>query len=141
MRFVFCGGSIFTAQKILLQTVKLLNPALFFLLSVLAECARVCTKRFWWCQVLCNTMDCSPLAPMSMGFSRQEYWSGLPCPPPEDLPEVLNPHLLHVLRWQAGSLSLAPLGKPSILVIGDLFVEIEITSTFSRRAVSLIFTN
>ena len=77
MRFVFCGGSIFTAQKILLQTVKLLNPALFFLLSVLAECARMCTKRFWWCQVLCNTMDCSPLAPMSMGFSRQEYWNGL----------------------------------------------------------------
>ena len=22
-----------------------------------------------------------PLAPLSMGFSRQEYWSGLPCPP------------------------------------------------------------
>ena len=26
------------------------------------------------------------LAPPSMGFSRQEYWSGLPCPPPGDLP-------------------------------------------------------
>ena len=25
-------------------------------------------------------------APLSMGFSRQEYWSGLPFPPPEDLP-------------------------------------------------------
>jgi len=25
-------------------------------------------------------------APPSMGFSRQEYWSGLPCPPPWDLP-------------------------------------------------------
>ena len=25
-------------------------------------------------------------APLSMGFSRQEYWSGLPCPPPRDLP-------------------------------------------------------
>ena len=25
-------------------------------------------------------------APMSMGFSRQEYWSGLPLPTPEDLP-------------------------------------------------------
>ena len=25
-------------------------------------------------------------APLSMGFSRQEYWSGLPCPPPWDLP-------------------------------------------------------
>ena len=24
--------------------------------------------------------------PLSMGFSRQEYWSGLPCPPPEVLP-------------------------------------------------------
>ena len=25
-------------------------------------------------------------APLFMGFSRQEYWNGLPCPPPEDLP-------------------------------------------------------
>ena len=25
-------------------------------------------------------------APLSMGFSRQEYWSGFPCPPPGDLP-------------------------------------------------------
>ena len=27
-------------------------------------------------------------APLSMGFSRQEYWGGLPCPPPEDLPNL-----------------------------------------------------
>ena len=26
-------------------------------------------------------------APLSMGFSRQEYWSGLPCPPPGNLPD------------------------------------------------------
>ena len=26
-------------------------------------------------------------APLSMGFSRQEYWSGLSCPPPGDLPD------------------------------------------------------
>ena len=25
--------------------------------------------------------------PLSVGFSRQEYWSGLPCPPPGDLPD------------------------------------------------------
>ena len=25
--------------------------------------------------------------PLSMGFSKQEYWSGLPCPPPRDLPD------------------------------------------------------
>ena len=32
-------------------------------------------------------MDCSHEAPLSMGFSRQECWSGLPCPPPGDLPD------------------------------------------------------
>ena len=26
-------------------------------------------------------------APLSVGFSRQEYWSGLACPPPGDLPD------------------------------------------------------
>ena len=26
-------------------------------------------------------------APLSMGFSSQEYWSGLPCPSPGDLPD------------------------------------------------------
>ena len=36
---------------------------------------------------LCNPMDCVAYqAPLSMGFSRQEYWSGLPCPSPGDLP-------------------------------------------------------
>ena len=49
-----------------------------------------------------------------MGFSRQEYWSGLPCPPPGIFPsQGLNPCLLHLLHWQAGSLSLMPPGKPS----------------------------
>ena len=31
-------------------------------------------------------MDCNLPAPLSMEFSRQEYWSGLPFPTPEDLP-------------------------------------------------------
>ena len=31
-------------------------------------------------------MDCSHQAPLSLGFSRQEYWSGLPFPSPGDLP-------------------------------------------------------
>ena len=38
-------------------------------------------------------------APPSMGFSRQEYWSGLPFPPPGDLPDLgikpMSPCLLH----------------------------------------------
>ena len=43
------------------------------------------------CPTLCDPMDCSSAmqdrhAPLSMGFFRQEYCSGLPCPPPGDLP-------------------------------------------------------
>ena len=32
-----------------------------------------------------RTMACQ--APLSVGFSRQEYWSGIPCPPSGDLPD------------------------------------------------------
>ena len=43
-------------------------------------------------------------APLSMGFSRQEYWNGLPCPPPGDLSHPgSNLHLLCLLHWQEGS--------------------------------------
>ena len=37
------------------------------------------------CLTLCNPMDCSLPGSLSMGFSRQEYWSASPCPPPGDL--------------------------------------------------------
>ena len=39
------------------------------------------------CSTLYDPMDCSSLALLSMGFSRQEYWSGLPCLPPGGLPD------------------------------------------------------
>ena len=52
-------------------------------------------------------------APLSMGFYRREYWSGLPFPPPGNL---LNPgsrpSLSHLLHRQTGSLPLAPPGYP-----------------------------
>ena len=48
-----------------------------------------------------------------MGFSQREYWSGLPLPPPGDLPDpgMEAVHLMS-LRRQLGSLPLAPPGKP-----------------------------
>ena len=46
-----------------------------------------------------------------MGFSTQEYWSGLPCPSPGNLPNPLNPVLLSPMHWQVSSLPLAPPGK------------------------------
>ena len=39
---------------------------------------------------LCDPMDCTYQAPLSLGFSRQQYWSGLPCPHPGDCP---NPEI------------------------------------------------
>ena len=39
------------------------------------------------CRTLCDPMDYSPQAPLSMEFPRQEYWSGLPYSPPGDLPD------------------------------------------------------
>ena len=42
-------------------------------------------------------------APLSMGFSRQEYWSGLPCPPPGDLPDPgIKPESLTSPTFPAG---------------------------------------
>ena len=38
------------------------------------------------CRTLCDPVD-PPGSPPSMGFSRQEYWSGLPFPSPADLPD------------------------------------------------------
>ena len=39
------------------------------------------------CLTLGDPMGHSPQAPLSMRFPWQEYWSGLPCPPPRDLPD------------------------------------------------------
>ena len=54
---------------------------------------------------------------LSMGFPRQEYWSGWPCTPPGDLPgpEIEPESLTSNLHWQVGSLPLAPPGKPTKL--------------------------
>ena len=38
------------------------------------------------CLDFCNPIDCSLQASLPMGFSRQEYWGGLPFPLPGDLP-------------------------------------------------------
>ena len=42
-------------------------------------------KSFWSCPTLGDPWTVARQAPLSMGFSRQEYWSGLPCHPPGDL--------------------------------------------------------
>ena len=67
------------------------------------------------CPTLSDPMDCSPPGSSTMGFSRQEYWSGLPLPSPGDLPdpgiEPRSPSL------QADALTSEPPRKPVYLKI------------------------
>ena len=62
------------------------------------------------------TVGCQ--ASLSMGFSRQEYWSGMPCPSPGDLP---NPGIKpRSPTLQVDSLPPEPQGKPKHTGIGSL---------------------
>ena len=61
-------------------------------------------------------------SPLSLAFSRQEYWSGLPFPFPGDLPNPgIKPGFLSLLHWQASSLTLALPGKFPYIHNGILY--------------------
>ena len=49
--------------------------------------AATAAKSLQSCPTLCDPRDGSPPGSPSLGFSRQEYWSGLPFPSPGDLPD------------------------------------------------------
>ena len=74
----------------------------------LAVCAHSCPVLVTWWSV-------AHQAPLSMGFSRQEHWSGLPFPPQGDLP---NPGIKPASpALQANSLPLHHLRSPYLLVV------------------------
>ena len=57
-------------------------------------------SRVWLCA---TPWTVAHQAPLSMGFSRQEYWSGLPCSPPGDLPDPENePEFLRIAALVGG---------------------------------------
>ena len=66
---------------------------------------------------LCDPMAIAHQAPLPMGFSSQEYWSGVLFPTLEGVPDSeIEPalNLLHLLHWCVGSLLLGPPGKPKL---------------------------
>ena len=70
-------------------------------------------SRFSHVQLFATLWTVALQAPLFMGFSRQECWSGLPCPPPGDLPDPgIELTSLRSPALQAGSLPLVPPGKP-----------------------------
>ena len=69
-------------------------------------------------------------APPSMGFSRQEYWSGLSFPSPRDLP---NPGIEpRSPEFQADPLTSEPPGKPQYNTYSNAQILYEISSSINR---------
>ena len=84
------------------------------------HCCTICES---WCVPACWVASVVQLSatpwtvahqtPLSMGFSRQEYWSGLPCPPPGALPSPrMKPMSPGSSALQADSVPLSHQGSP-----------------------------
>ena len=83
------------------------------LVLVSQSCVKVKVKLLSRVQLFATPWTETYQAPQSMGFSRQEYWSGLPFPSPGDLP---NPGIEPGCpALQTNALPSEPLGKPSIM--------------------------
>ena len=75
-------------------------------------------------------MECSLLGFLSMGFFRQEYWSVLPFPSLEDLPDPgIEPVSPVSSALQADSLFAEPLGKPCVYVYVYIYIYIFILNS------------
>ena len=83
---------------------------------IICTCMYVCMlSRFSHVQLFVTAWTVAHQAPLSKGFSRQEYWSGLPGLPPGDLPDSrIEPASSATPALQADSLSTESPGKPMI---------------------------
>ena len=79
----------------------------------LPVCVLIC---FSHVRVFMTLWTVAQQVPLSMGFSRQEYWSGLPRPPPGDLPHSEVEPTVLMSPALAGSLPLAPSGRDTYSV-------------------------
>ena len=94
----------------------IVKPKSYVLIWIWQEPSNVSFLFSVLCSVLSHVWLFATKAPLSMEFSRQEYWSGLPFPTPGDLlyPGI-EPCLLHLLHWWVDSLPTMPPGKPYFL--------------------------
>ena len=75
--------------------------------------ACMCVKLLSRVQLFATPWTAACQAPLSRGFSRQEYWSGLPCPPPGDLPHPgIKPVSLMSPALAGRFFTTVPPGKP-----------------------------
>ena len=69
-------------------------------------------------------MDCTHRAPLSTGFPRQEYWKGLPFPPPGNqirISYIVRWIVYHYTTWEALYSSLQTYGIFSISLVTEVY--------------------
>ena len=97
-------------KTIALTTQTFVSKVMSLLFNMLSRFVIACLHA-QSCQTLCDPWTVASQAPLSMEFSRQDYWSGLPFLTPGNFPDPgIKP--MSLLHWQAGSLPLVPPGKP-----------------------------
>ena len=78
----------------------------------------LCVSHLSCIQLFATPWTVAHQAPLSVGFSRQEYWSGLPCSPPVDLPNPwIKPASPVAVALQADSFTTEPLVKPFLAAV------------------------
>ena len=82
----------------------------------------VCLCVCWHVQLFEKPRAIAGQAPLSMGFSRQEYWSVLPFPSPEDLPNPgIEPTSPKSLALTGRFFTTAPPGTPSLYILNGKY--------------------
>ena len=106
--------SLLTKQwKVLLFFFFFLKGIIHNFCFLRRKCVLCCAKLLQSCLTLCDPMVCDCQTPLSMRFSRQEYWNGLPCHPPGDLPDPrIEPATPAAPALQANPLPLSHWGSP-----------------------------
>ena len=75
-----------------------------------------------WCLTLCNPMDCSPPSSAVHQIPRQEWWSGLLSPSPEDLPNSgIKPVSLMSSALAGGFFTVSTTWEAYILIISQFY--------------------
>ena len=102
-------------------TFKSMNEGIFYLAlssPAFIECLCVCVQLLSYSQLFTTPWTTACQAPLSMEFSRQEYWSGLPFPTPRYLPNTENkPMSLESSALAGRFFASAPPGKPRIFMV------------------------
>ena len=117
---LFRKGNVKIVLPILYQNLKsstnlcllinLVTKQLYIKGCICAKSLRLCCFATLW--------TITSQAPLSMGFSRQEYWTGLPCSPPGDLSDPgIEPQSPVAPALQGDSLPLSQRGSPSSTIV------------------------